>query len=323
METAAMTVEVRPRPGGPVYLDVDGLRINKRFSPTVVRGAVRYQATASDTFLLSYPKCGTHWAQQIAFLISHRGVPPSNALELHMYAPSLEKFGAETLAELPHRGLIRSHLPYDLVPKHPQAKYIFVCRNPKDVCVSFFYHTKSLPECGFVDGKFEDFFEIFMEGKTDFGDYFEHVLPWYQRRDDDNVLFLNYENMKSDPRRHVLEMAAFLDKDRYDELLRKESMLADVLKYSSSECMKMEASNGHAAQSRKCTSKATVPEIMRVLFETPGSIREVSNVVRFARTGGWKEHFTSEMNERMEKKILEKFAQTDLISLWRQYGIIS
>ncbi|KAL1478448.1 hypothetical protein MTO96_035023 [Rhipicephalus appendiculatus] len=233
-----MTAEVRPRPGGPVYLDVDGLRINKRFTPIVVRDALCYQATASDTFLLSYPKCGTHWAQQIAFLIGHRGVPPADTLELHMYAPSLEKFGGETLAGLPERGLIRSHLPYDLVPKHPQAKYIYMCRNPKDVCVSFFYHTKSLSECDFVDGKFEDFFDIFLAGETDFGDYFEHVLPWYQRRGDENVLFLNYEDMKSDPRKHVLEMAEFLDKERYEELLQNESMLADVLKYSSSNYMK-------------------------------------------------------------------------------------
>lgn len=317
-----MTVEVRPCPNGPVYVDFDGLRLNKRFSPAVVRGAVRYRASASDNFLLSYPKCGTHWAQQIAYLIAHRGVPPADGLELHMYAPSLEKFGAETMAALPNKGLIRTHLPYDFVPKHPQAKYIYVCRNPKDVCVSFFYHTKSLPECDFVDGKFEDFFEIFLEGKTDFGDYFEHVLPWYYRRGDENVLFLNYEEMKSDPRKHVLEMAAFLDRDRYDELLRNEGMLEDVLKFSSSQYMKTEGTNGLGTQPKSCSSRADVPEMMRALFETPGAIRQVSTVVRSARTGGWKEHFTADMNERMEKKIREKFSETDLISLWRHYGIL-
>ncbi|XP_075547531.1 sulfotransferase ssu-1-like [Dermacentor variabilis] len=317
-----MAVEVTPCPNGPLYVDFDGLRLNKRFSPTVVRDALRYKTTASDKFLLSYPKCGTHWAQQIAYLIDHRGVPPADTLQFHMYGPSLEKFGAETLAELPNRGLIRSHLPYDFVPKHPQARYVYVCRNPKDVCVSFFYHTKALPECNFVNGKFEDFFEIFLEGKTDFGDYFEHVLPWYERRGGENVLFLNYEDMKSDPRKHVLEMAAFMNGERYDELLQNESMLADVLKFSSSEYMKNPASPGLRLQSKTCSSKADVPQIMRQLFETPGSIRQVSGVVRSGRTGGWKEHFTPEMNERMERKIREKFSQTDLVSLWRHYGIL-
>lgn len=320
-----MAVEVRPCPNGPLYVDVDGLRLNKRFSPTVVREALRYCATACDKFLLSYPKCGTHWAQQIAYLIAHRGVPPTDTLQLHMYGPSLEKFGAETLAELPNKGFIRSHLPYDFVPKHPQAKYIYVCRNPKDVCVSFFYHTKALPECDFGTksyGKFDDFFEIFLEGKTDFGDYFEHVLPWYKRRGDDNVLFLNYEDMKSDPRKHVLEMAAFMDRDRYDELLENESMLADVLKFSSSEYMKNPPSGVPRTQAKNCNLEAHVPKIMRELFETPGSIRQFSDVVRSGRTGGWKEHFTPDMNERIEKKIREKLSQTDLVSLWRHYGIL-
>ncbi|KAH9368737.1 hypothetical protein HPB48_004756 [Haemaphysalis longicornis] len=167
-----MAVEIRTQPNGPLYVDIDGLRMNKRFSPELVRSAIEYAARPDDT-------AGRHWTQQIAYLIAHNGAPPADVLQLHMHSPSLEKFGAKTVTSLPNRGLIRTHLPYELVPKHPEAKYLYVCRNPKDVCVSFFYHTKGLDGYDFADGKFEDFFEVFLAGETDFGDYFQHVLPWY------------------------------------------------------------------------------------------------------------------------------------------------
>ncbi|XP_077483596.1 sulfotransferase ssu-1-like isoform X2 [Amblyomma americanum] len=317
-----MAAEVTAPPKSPIYVDVDGVRINKRFSPDVVRDALRYKATPDDVFLASFPKCGTHWTQQICYLIEHNGVPPPTVLHLHMHGPSLEKFGAQTVRALPKRGYIRTHLPYDLVPKHPKARYVYVCRNPKDVCVSLFYQTKSLKEYGFADGKFEDFFEIFLEGETDFGNYFEHVLPWYAHRDDDNVLFLNYEQMKSEPRKYILKLAEFLDRGHYRELVENESMLQDVLKFSSFEYMKkpFPAADGADSVSRHLT--ADVPEAMRVLFETPGSIRGFGDVLRAGKTGGWKEHFSPKMNERMEKKILDKFSHTDLVATWMQFGIL-
>lgn len=317
-----MEAEVSAAPKLPLYVHIDGLRMNKRFSPELVRSATKYAANANDTFLLSYPKCGTHWTQQIAYLIAHNGVPPPDVLRLHMYAPSLEKFGPETITSLPNRGLIRSHLPYDLVPKHPEAKYLYVCRNPKDVCVSFFYHTKELHAYDFADGKFEDFFEIFLAGKTDFGDYFRHVLPWYARREDNNVQFLNYEDMKADPRKQILKIAKFLDRDRYDILRRNKTMLADIVNRSSFEYMKSHASKDISVKSQTSYLEADVPENMRVLFETPGAIRPLSGVIRAGRTGGWREHFTPEMNDRIEKRILEEMSHTDLVALWKHYGIL-
>lgn len=317
-----MAVEIAEPSRWPHYVDIDGIRMNKRFSPAVVRSAIKYAARGDDTFLLSYPKCGTHWTQQIAYLIAHKGVPPTDVLRLHMHSPSLEKFGAGTITSLPNRGLIRTHLPYDLVPKHPEAKYLYVCRNPKDVCVSFFYHTKGLDGYDFADGKFEDFFEVFLEGDTDFGDYFRHVLPWYARRRELNVLFLNYEDMKADPRKQILKIAKFIDRERYEILRRNKTMLDDVVNRSSSEYMKNHASKDASVKSQASYLEDDVPESMRVVFEQPGAIRPMSGVVRTGRTGGWREHFTPEMNDRMEKKIVEEMSHTDLIALWKQYGIL-
>lgn len=32
------------------------------------------------------------------------------------------------------------------------------------------------------DGTFDEFFELFISGNTDYGDYFDHLLGWYAHR---------------------------------------------------------------------------------------------------------------------------------------------
>ncbi|KAH7972486.1 hypothetical protein HPB52_012506 [Rhipicephalus sanguineus] len=51
-----------------------------------------------------------------------------------------------------------------------------------------------------------------------YGDYFDHLLPWYERRNDANVLFLTYEELKADTKGQVLKIADFLDGDNRIEM---------------------------------------------------------------------------------------------------------
>ncbi|KAH9368736.1 hypothetical protein HPB48_004755 [Haemaphysalis longicornis] len=73
--------------------------------------------------------------------------------------------------------------------------------------------------------------------------------------------------MKADPKKCVLEIAKFLDRDRYEALLENEAMLAAVLKYSSPEYMKLQPSNGAGAACAAPLSSPDVPEIMRAVFK--------------------------------------------------------
>lgn len=82
---------------------------------------------------------------------------------------------------MPRPGAFKTHLPFRLVPWSDKAKYIYVTRNPKDTCVSAFHHMKNLPVNGF-EGNFDEFFEHFLSGDIDLGDYFDHVLGWYEHR---------------------------------------------------------------------------------------------------------------------------------------------
>ena len=51
---------------------------------------------------------------------------------------------------------------------------IFLARSPKDCLVSFYYHTLGFDQYyNFKDGKFNDFFKLFVKGECDYGNYFE------------------------------------------------------------------------------------------------------------------------------------------------------
>lgn len=69
----------------------------------------------------------------------------------------------------PSPRVFKSHLPYDLVPKgcgqaaKPQARYIYVMRNPKDVAASLFEFVAKVS--GREALSWDELFELFYQGK--------------------------------------------------------------------------------------------------------------------------------------------------------------
>ncbi|KAG0433989.1 hypothetical protein HPB47_019425 [Ixodes persulcatus] len=238
---------------GPSYVDVDGVRVHSGYSPEAVRSALLYEPSPEDVFVVTYPKAGTTWVQQIGYLIFNKGVPACNALEFLRSSPFLEMSGATVMKQWTRRGFIKTHLPYSLLRKHSRAKYIYVCRNPKDVCISLFHHTRLFNAYEFADGKFEDFFEAFLKGNTDYGDYFDHLLSWYKHRNDPNVLFLHYEEIKLNLRQCVVKIAKFMGEEHLELLLNNEAILENVLRYSGIEYMRVVNREGPPRPS--CTKK--------------------------------------------------------------------
>lgn len=66
------------------------------------------------------------------------------------------------------------------LPAHSNAKYIYIARNPKDVAVSFYYHLLRMKSIENVE--WDEFFELFIAGKTMFGPWFDHVLDWWRNK---------------------------------------------------------------------------------------------------------------------------------------------
>ena len=93
-----------------------------------------------------------------------------------------------------------------------QAKYIYVARNPKDVVVSYFFHCQGFGCYQAPDLKIEELIEPFAYGEVEFGNHCDHVAEWYKARNENNVLFLLYEEMKADLKGNVMKIAKFLGK---------------------------------------------------------------------------------------------------------------
>ncbi len=70
--------------------------------------------------------------------------------------------------------VIKSHLPLEMLPPKllDTCKVIFVGRNPKDCCVSYFHHTNLIPSYNFK-GDFDDFADLFLNDELEYGSYWD------------------------------------------------------------------------------------------------------------------------------------------------------
>ena len=105
----------------------------------------------------------------------------------------------------------KSHFPYDLLPcgapHTTPCKYIYVTRNPKDVAVSLYFHVRRLY---FPDIEWGLLWRKFINGELEFGNYFDHLLNWLPHKNNPNIMFLKYEDMKKDLRQAVCQIAEFI-----------------------------------------------------------------------------------------------------------------
>ncbi|XP_076358496.1 sulfotransferase 1C2-like isoform X1 [Tachypleus tridentatus] len=305
----------------PAYHDVDGFRIPQSMSPNCLRGTIRYEPKDDDIFIVTFPKCGTTWTQHIVYNILNKGEEIKNFKEFNIRCPFMEFLGPQSAEDMPRPGAIKTHLPFHLNPYSPKAKYIYVARNPKDCCVSFYHHTKMLTEYQFTDGTFEDFFEIFLNGKTDFGDYFDTLLSWYKHRNDPNVLFLTYENMKSDTRGTVFKIAEFLGAGYASMLNSDETLVKKILYQTSAEYM-MKNVNEQIQEfvNNEHDDQEDVPEGIKYCNEyiKKNNIKPMDDIqfVRKAVVGDWKNHFTPAQSRRLMEKFKERTRETDIPLLW-------
>ncbi|XP_077541686.1 sulfotransferase ssu-1-like [Haemaphysalis longicornis] len=307
----------------PHYVDFDGYRLNDAFDKVLFQSALKYKPRPDDVFVVTFPKCGTTWVQHIAFLIYHDGQKPVDGLDFLKNSPFLEMTGAEGALMMKRPGTIKTHFLFSMIPWSSEAKYIYVCRNPKDCVTSFFYHTRGFSGYRFQRGTFSTFFELFFDGQTDSGDYFDNVLGWYEHRNDPNVLFLHYEDMKAEPRENVLKIAKFLGQSYYDRLLEDSSYLENVLRYSDVSAMKQYTNDSLVKfLTKPLPADEEVPVGLKLLYHATQDDPSRAKLVRKGVVGDWKTHLTPEMNDRLNRKILEKLAGTELPEVWKRHGIM-
>jgi hypothetical protein len=200
----------------------------------------RYDPAPNDVLIGSYFKSGTNWTMQTALQVAHRGradfehihdyVPWYELPEKQAYAVKLDEDRVRAGAE---RGLriIKTHLPMQVLGHSPNGYYIWVVRDPKDVFVSSYRFIQSVM-MGPLMPSVDKWLDAFLSDDTMLGSWAEHVQGCWALRDEPNVLFLTFEEMKADGPRAIERMARLLGVD----LTAQE--LAAVIERSSFDYMK-------------------------------------------------------------------------------------
>ncbi|KAM4043719.1 amine sulfotransferase-like [Anomaloglossus baeobatrachus] len=185
-------------------------------SPQIVEAIEFMEVRESDVFLVTYPKSGTVWTQQILSLIMNEGHRNGTEhIDNMTRAPWLEyNIFNVNFSNRPSPRLFTSHLPYYLMPRDlllKKGKIVYVSRNPKDCMVSYHHFYKRFSTFNFKMN-IEQFMDLFTTGRVLGGSWFDHVRDWYTHKDEFNILFVTYEEMVKDLRSAVLKICKFIDK---------------------------------------------------------------------------------------------------------------
>ncbi|XP_065767378.1 LOW QUALITY PROTEIN: amine sulfotransferase-like [Muntiacus reevesi] len=257
-----------------------------------------FEIRDDDVFIITYPKSGTIWTQQILSLIYYEGhrnrteivetIDRIPFLEYNLHKIDYEK--------RPSPRLFTSHLPYYLAPKglkNKKTKIIYIYRNPKDVLTSFFHFSNLVIKLE-ASSSIGHFMEKFLDGKVIGSLWFDHIRGWYEHRHDFNILFMMYEEMKKDLRSSVLKISSFLEKE-----LSEEDLDAVV--------------NQATFQNMKLDPQANYDSILK---NEVGTRTNEGHFLRKGTIGDWKHHLTVEQNERFDRVFQRKMKDFPLKFIW-------
>ncbi|XP_064425615.1 sulfotransferase 1C1-like [Latimeria chalumnae] len=259
---------------------------------------INFQAQPDDVLIASYPKAGTTWIQEIVDMIYNQGdVEKCKRAPTHFRIPFLEMVtfpnfpsGLELLSKMASPRVIKTHLPFRLVPKsfwEHNCKVIYVARNAKDSLVSYFHFDRMVraqPEAG----PWEGYIGKFMEGNLTWGSWYDHVRGFWDQKARHTMLYLFFEDMKEDPKREILKVMKFLDKELPEEVVDK------IAHHTTFQVM-------------KDNPMANYSSVLDDAFD-----RTVSDFMRNGIVGDWKNHFTVAQNEAFDEHYGAKMAGTSL-----------
>ncbi|XP_035697446.1 sulfotransferase family cytosolic 1B member 1-like [Branchiostoma floridae] len=250
-----------------------------------------FQTRDDDIVIASYAKTGTNWTLEIVTQILQAAGRTAASSDDHIigklefHYPENPHPSHVLLEDAPSPRVILTHLtprtaPPGITNPRGKEKILVVMRNPKDVAVSFYHFTLKRRGKNAGELSWPKFCQDFLDGKEIHGSFFDHVLSWWQKRDDPHFIFLKFEDMKKDINSEVKKIAKFLEAEL------DSATIADIAERCTFEGMKATLDNSRYADRRVMARKGIV--------------------------GDWKNYFTDEQNQAFDAVYEERLKGTGL-----------
>lgn len=214
---------------------------NHHFDSTIWNG---FRFRDDDIVIATYAKSGTTWVQQILAQLIFDGAEDLPVAEMSPWMdlrvpPKEEKLAA--VEAQGHRRFLKTHLPVDALVFSPEAKYIYIGRDGRDVVWSLWNHHANANAMWYaalndtpgrvgppIEPPPEDIRTYFLDWLQGdgfpFWPFWENVRSWWDVRHLPNVLMLHFADLKADMEGEIRRIAEFIGTDidpaHWDAILR-------------------------------------------------------------------------------------------------------
>ncbi|MEN3976254.1 sulfotransferase domain-containing protein [Emcibacter sp. SYSU 3D8] len=184
-----------------------------------------------DIIVGTYGKSGTTWTQQIVGQLVFNG---SADVDVGEMSPWVDLRVPPKEVKLPaieaqtHRRFLKTHLPVDALVFSPQAKYIYIGRDGRDVVWSMYNHHANANQTWYdmlndapgrvgppIERPPESIRQYFLDWMDrdghPFWPFWGNIRSWWEIRHLPNVLLIHFDDLKRDMPGEIRRMAGFLD----------------------------------------------------------------------------------------------------------------
>jgi len=265
-----------------------------------------------DVWLMGYPRSGTHWIQEMTWLIGNEcNFEKARNTLMQLRAPMIEqstyfmqyeKYMNESMKELLNSveyveklespRFIKAHLPVEFLPNNFEKvnpKTIYIARNPKDVFTSYYHHLQLLHHM--KDISLEEFFELFISGDVPIGDILDHNLGFWNKRNTSRTMFIKFEDAKFDTPGTIRKIADFLNKTI------SEKQIDELIDYLSFENMQ---------------NNPSVNLEQMIKSEQVNPAQDDQKFIRKGIVGDWKNLLSEDLSLKFDEWVKEKLEGTGL-----------